>query len=115
MNLKGAKPKIMITIPLKFEIMSNPSMVNYAKSKKNRQILQEHIVNHMKTMNEDFFKKTQTELKGVPYPLSLYARKYFGTIQEFKKFNWPKSYLEADIIVKPDIEIIDYGKQDKKA
>ena len=42
------------------------------------------------------------------------ARRYFGTIQEFKKFNWPKSYLEADIIVKPDIEIIDYGKQDKK-
>ena len=105
----------MITVPLQFEILSNPSMVNYTKSKKNRQILKEHLADHMKTMNENFFKKTQTELKGVPYPLSMYARKYFGTIQEYQKFNWAKSYLKADIIVKPDIEIIDFGKQDKKA
>ncbi len=113
MNLKGAKPKITVTVPLRYEIISNPSMVNYAKSKKNRQILHEHIANHLKTMNEKFFKKTQTELKGVPYPLSLHARKYFGTIGEYKKFNWSKSYLEADIIIKPDIKIIDFGKQDK--
>ncbi len=43
MNLKGAKPKIYITVPLQFEIMSNPSMVNFAKSKKTEQILKEHI------------------------------------------------------------------------
>ncbi len=114
MNVKGAKPKIMITVPLRFEILSNPSMVNYAKSKKNRQILKEHLANHIKTMNEKFFKKSQTELKGSPYPLSLYARKYFGTIQEYKKFNWSKSYLKADIIVKPEIQIIDFGKQEKR-
>ena len=114
MNLKGPTPRVMITIPLKFEILSNPSMVNYVKSKKNRRILQEHLVDHIKKMNEDFFKETQTKYKGVPYPLSMSARRYFGTIEEFQKFNWPKAYLEADIIVKPDIEIIDFGKQDKK-
>ena len=41
-------------------------------------------------MNEDLFKKTQTELKGVPYPLSIYARKYFGTIQEYTKIQLGK-------------------------
>ncbi len=34
--------------------------------------------------------------------------------RNFKKFNWAKSYPEADIIVKPDIQIIDFGKQEKK-
>ena len=113
MNVKGARPKIFITIPLQFEIMSNPSMVNFAV-KKNQQILKVQIEEDIRKINEDFFKKTQTELKGVPYPLSLFSRKYFGTIQEYKKFNWAKSYLKADIHVIPEIEIIDFGRQTKK-
>jgi spore germination protein KC len=113
MNLKGPTPKIFITIPLKIEIISNPSMVNYTKIK-NQQIVKRQIANHLKTMNEKLLKKTQTKLKGVPYPLSMDARKYFGTIQEYKKFNWGKSYPEADIKVKVDMEIVDYGKITKK-
>ena len=113
MDLKGQRPKIFITIPLKIEIISNPSMVNYTE-KKNQQIVKRQIVTHIETMNEKLLKKTQTKFKGVPYPLSLYARKYFGTIQEYKKFNWGKSYQKADIHVKVDIEIIDYGKRIKK-
>ena len=89
MNLTGARPKILITTPLKLEIMSNPSMVNF-EEKKNQQIITRQLVNHLKTLNEDLFKKTQTELKGAPYPLSIYARKYFGTMQEYQKFNWGK-------------------------
>ncbi|WP_045519593.1 Ger(x)C family spore germination protein [Neobacillus niacini] len=110
MNLKGIRPKIYITIPLQFEIMSNPSRVNYRKEK-NRQILRKHIADHIEQMNEDLLKKTQTKLKGVPYPLPLFAKKYFGTIQEYKKFNWGKSYLRADIHVKAEIDIVNYGKQ----
>ena len=34
MNLKGVKPKIQITVPLQFEILTNPSMTNYAKVKR---------------------------------------------------------------------------------
>ncbi|MEH7373963.1 Ger(x)C family spore germination protein [Neobacillus drentensis] len=112
MNMKGARLKIDITIPVKIEIMSNPSMVNYAE-KKNQQIIKKQIANHIKKVNERLFEKTQTKLKGAPFPLSMYARRYFGTIQEFKKFNWRKSYLDADIRVHPSIEIIDYGKQAK--
>ncbi|MED4205725.1 Ger(x)C family spore germination protein [Neobacillus mesonae] len=113
MNLKGVRPKIFITVPLKIEIMTNPSMVNFVKEK-NRQILKKQITHHFEKVNEDLLKKTQAELKGVPYPLSLDARKYFGTIQEYKKFNWSKSFLKADIIVKADIEIVNYGKILKK-
>ena len=48
MNVKGDKPKIDITLPLKFEIMSNPSMTNM-KDKKNQDIIKEQIINHIKT------------------------------------------------------------------
>ncbi|MDF2858304.1 MAG: hypothetical protein K0Q87_4155 [Neobacillus sp.] len=114
MELKSGKPKIFITIPLILEIMSNPSKVDFTE-KKNQKILENQITEHIKKMNEELFKKTQTQLKGAPYPLAFYARKYFGTIQEFEKFNWTKSYLNADIIVNPDIEIIDYGKKVKES
>lgn len=113
MNLKGAKPKIFITIPLEYEIMSNPSIVNFLKEK-NRQILKQNIVKDIEDLNEKVLKKSQTQLKGVPYPLSFNARKYFGTIQEYKKFNWAKSYINADIQVKADVSIVDYGKVIKK-
>jgi spore germination protein KC len=114
MNLKGITPKVFITIPLKLEIMTNPSSTNYL-DEKNRLILKKHIANHIEKMNENLFEMTQTKLKGVPYPLSLYARKYFATLPEYKKFNWAKSYLRADIHVKAEIEIVDYGNQTKSA
>ena len=43
MNLKGVKPKITITVPLQFVIMTNPSMTNYDTSEKNQQILKQQI------------------------------------------------------------------------
>lgn len=113
MNLNGPRLKIFITLPLKFELMSNPSKVDFSK-KKNREILRKELVRHFKNQHEKVLRKTQKELKGVPYPLSYDARKYFGTIQEYKKFNWNKSYVHADIFVNPDIEIIDYGRKPLK-
>jgi spore germination protein KC len=114
MNLKGLTPKIFITLPLQIEIMSNPSMVNFAKEK-NQKIIKKHISNHIETVTEDLLKKTQTKLKGVPYPLPIYAKKYFGTLPEYKKFNFSKKYPRADIQVKVDITIVDYGSKTKKA
>jgi spore germination protein KC len=113
MELKEAKPKISITIPLQIEILSNPSMVNFAE-KKNQEIIKKQITKDLSNNIQDLLKKSQTELKGAPYPLSLYARKYFATIQDYKKFNWSKSYPNADVIVQTEINIIDYGKQEKK-
>ena len=112
MNLKGVKPKITITVPLQFEIMTNPSLTNYT-SEKNQQMIKQQMTDYTTTIIEDFFKKTQKEFKAVPYPLSFYARRYFLTLQEYKEFDWTKSYVNAEIIIKPEIEIVDYGKQTK--
>ncbi|EKN71608.1 hypothetical protein BABA_00345 [Neobacillus bataviensis LMG 21833] len=113
MNLKDPRPKIFINLPLKFEVMSNPSLIDFSK-KKSREILKKAIARHTKIEHEKVLKKIQTEFKGVPYPLSLNARKYFGTNQEFKRFNWNKSFLKADIYVNAEVEIVDYGKKPKK-
>jgi spore germination protein KC len=110
MNLKGPRPKITITLPLKFEVMSNPTNVNFNKEK-NREILKKQIARHFKIEHEKLLKKTQEKFKGVPYPLSLDANKYFATNQELEKFNWTKSYVNAIISVKPEVEIVDYGKK----
>ena len=112
MNLKGVKPKITVTVPLQFVIMTNPSMTNYT-NEKNQQMIKQQITDHTTTIIEDFLKKTQKEFKAVPYPLSIYARRYFLTLQEYKEFDWTKSYVNAEIIIKPEIEIVDYGKQTK--
>ncbi|MFJ5760664.1 Ger(x)C family spore germination protein [Neobacillus sp. NPDC093182] len=114
MDLKGITPKILITIPLQLEIMSNPSMVNFSKEK-NQQILKKSIADHLEKVNEDLLKKTQTKFKGIPYPLPIYSKKYFRTIQEYKKFNWAKAYPRADIRVKVDITIVDYGNRTRNA
>ncbi|WP_338451229.1 Ger(x)C family spore germination protein [Niallia oryzisoli] len=113
MNVRGDKSKIDITVPLNVVIMSNPSLVNYAQEPKKQQVLKEHIAKNTKSIFEELIKKTQTELKGSPYPLSVYARKYFKTYQEFQQYNWKKSYPKAELTVKPDIKIIDLGAQKK--
>ncbi|WP_066306830.1 Ger(x)C family spore germination protein [Bacillus sp. FJAT-29814] len=113
MNLNGPRPKIFITLPLKFEVMSNPSEVDFSKEK-NRDILKAEIARHFKTEHEKLLRKTQKKYKGVPYPLSLDAQKYFATNRQYQKFNWTKSYQQAEIHVKPKVNIVDYGKGPKK-
>jgi len=113
MNLNGVRPKIEITIPLTLTIMSNPSMVNYAKDPEKKNFLKEFIVKDTTALFEKIQEKTQTELKGSPYPLSLYARKHFKTNKEFERFNWAKAYPKADVTIKPDIVIEDFGIQKK--
>ena len=39
-----AKPKIHITVPLQFEILTNPTRTNYANSKKNQEILKKSLI-----------------------------------------------------------------------
>ena len=113
MNLRGAKPKIEITVPFSVEVLANPSMVNF-KDEKNRRKLKQKLTSHLTKAMEDVLIKAQTELKGAPYPLSLYARKHFWTIKEYEDFNWSRSFVEADITTKAEVNIIDYGKTSSK-
>ncbi|MCM3570971.1 Ger(x)C family spore germination protein [Neobacillus mesonae] len=110
MDLKGERPQIFITIPLRVVLMTNPSKVDFSE-KRNQEIIKKAIKTHTENLYEKLLLHTQKEYKEAPYPLSFYARKYFGTIQEFEKFNWAKKYQNAVIHMKSEIKIIDYGKK----
>lgn len=109
MDFSGPTAKIDITVPLSIEMMGNPSMADLRKEK-NRRKLKQELASLLTKRMEEVMHIAQTEFKGAPYPLSLYARKYFATVQEFKNYHWMKKFPEADIRVRADIKIIDYGK-----
>lgn len=113
MNVKSVNPKIQITVPLQIEILSNPSLVNFL-DERNQQMVKQQLTDYIKMNIEEVIIRSQTELKGIPFPLSLYARKYFRTIPEYEKFNWPNAYLRADVDIVVDTHIIDFGIKSKK-
>jgi Ger(x)C family germination protein len=112
-NVREPKLKIEITIPFSVEVLANPSMVNF-KNDKNKRKLKQNLTNHLTKVIEDVLIKAQTDLKGAPYPLSLYARKHFWTVKEYEDFNWSQAFVDADITTKVEIDIVDYGKTSTK-
>jgi spore germination protein KC len=110
-NLKKGPGEIHVTIPLTMEILSDHSLVNYGKSPTKRKQLREHIENILEGKIEKFVKKTQEEFKGDPFAWSLNARKEFLTVQEYKQFDWMKSYPNMKINVAVDIRFGEFGRQ----
>ncbi|SFA87874.1 MULTISPECIES: Ger(x)C family spore germination protein [unclassified Bacillus (in: firmicutes)] len=111
MKIVKGKLKINIHIPLYVDILSDPSMVNYAKDEKKKKILRKHLEKEISNKMEGFIVKTQQKYKGSPFMISQYSRKLFKTLEEYKKFDWMKSYPDADVNVKVTVEFSEFGKQ----
>ncbi|QOR67729.1 Ger(x)C family spore germination protein [Cytobacillus suaedae] len=112
-NIKNSPAKIKIHVPLVAEVLSDPGMTNYARNEDKQEKLRQHIEQEIDSNISEFIKKTQEELGGSPFSLSLYGRKHFLTIPEFVQFDWMKSYPDMDIDVSVDIEFGEFGKQAK--
>jgi spore germination protein KC len=110
-NLKGKKPKVLIEVPLLVDVLSDPALVDNAKATNMRKSLEKHIENNINKLYKEYINKTQTELKGATFPISLEVRKKFQTIQEYEKYNWAERYSDAEIDVKASIKIKEFGKQ----
>jgi Ger(x)C family germination protein len=113
MVLNKRHPKIRVTLPLRVEILSDPSMTNYAEKKKETAQLEDYIESSMETKIADLVERTQKEFKAEPFGWSLYARKEFKTLKEYMTFDWMKTYPEIDIGVKVDVEFGEFGRQPK--
>ncbi|WP_066287676.1 Ger(x)C family spore germination protein [Bacillus sp. FJAT-29937] len=113
MNLVKGNSTIRITVPLVVDVLSDQSMVNYAKQKDKREELKRQIEERLEKRLNDFVKKTQEEFKGEPFGWSLYARKQFSTLPDYQKFDWMKSYPTMDAKVTVKVKINDYGRQSK--
>ncbi|RSD20517.1 Ger(x)C family spore germination protein [Mesobacillus subterraneus] len=104
---------IDIKVPLFIEILTDPSMINYAKNKKKVDELKESMTVKIEENLNKFIKKTQEELKGDTFHLSIPVRREFGTLKEFRDYDWMKSYPDAEINVSVDIRFGEFGRQTK--
>ncbi|WP_404357687.1 Ger(x)C family spore germination protein [Cytobacillus firmus] len=111
MNLKNGEPAIDVTVPLYMEILSDHSMVNYAKHSGKRNHLKQYIEERITQKMNDLIAKTQEEYKGEPFGWSLIARRHFSTVPEYEKFDWMKSYPNMKVNVAVKIKFGEFGRQ----
>jgi spore germination protein KC len=107
------RPVIEIRVPLYIEVLSDPSMINYAKNKRKVDVLKKSLTETIEQKMTQYITRTQKEFKGEPFHLSIPIRKEFGTLREFRDFDWMKSYPEAEVKVNVDIRFGEFGRQTK--
>jgi spore germination protein KC len=110
---KNGQHSIHITVPLFIEVLSDPSMINYAKNSKKVMILKKSMTEKIEENMTEFIALTQEEFKGETFHLSIPIRKEFGTLKEFREFDWMKSYPDANVTVKVEIRFGEFGRQTK--
>ena len=112
-KMKYGRPIIEITVPLFVEILSDPSMINYAKNKDKVKELKQSITGKIEEKMKQYIRRSQEEFKGETFHLSVPIRREFSTLPEFREFDWMKSYPEAEVSVKVDIQFGEFGRQTK--
>lgn len=112
-KLRDGKTVIDIKVPVFVEILSDPSMINFAKNKEKVNELKKSMTKTMEEHLTKYIKYTQEEFKGDTFHLSVPIRKEFWTLKEFRDFDWMKSYPEAEINVSVDIRFGEFGRQTK--
>lgn len=108
---QSGRPVIDIKVPMYIEILSDPSMVNFAKNEEKVAELKKSLTNSMEEHLTQYIKYTQEEFKGDTFHLSIPIRKEFATLKEFRDFDWMKSYPNAEINVSVDIRFGEFGRQ----
>jgi spore germination protein KC len=108
---RHGKAIIDINVPVYVEILSDPSMVNFAKNKDKIAELKKSMTKTMEEHLSQYIKYTQEEFKGDTFHLSVPIRREFLTLQEFRDFDWMKSYPNAEINVSVDIRFGEFGRQ----
>lgn len=104
-------PKIDVTVPLEVEVLSDHSMVNYAEHKDKRDKLKQVIKERIEEKYKELVKRTQEEFKAQPFGFSLSARRHFLTISQWENYDWFNSYPDAEVNVKVDITLGEFGRQ----
>lgn len=112
-NLKGKTPEIYVSLPLKVQVLSIPSLTDYVLDEKKRTLLTQSIHETLNKQVMYLIEKTQTEFQNEPFLWSLEVRKKFWTLKDYHDYDWAKHYANAKIVVNFDIEIDTFGKQFK--
>lgn len=104
-------PHVKVSVPLKVQIFSNPSLTNYTTHLKNQETLKRSIEKDLENIAMDLVKKTQEEFEGEPFLWYLEARRQFWTIDAYEKYDWEKKYVNANVDVNFNVTIDSLGAQ----
>jgi spore germination protein KC len=110
---KNSRPEIEIKVPLFIEVLSDPSMTNYANNKGKVEELKQSLTAAIETNMAAYIARTQEEFKGETFHLSVPIRKEFSTHREFRDFDWMKSYPNAKVKVRVVVQFGEFGRQTK--
>ncbi|MDQ1003117.1 hypothetical protein QFZ28_003517 [Neobacillus niacini] len=103
-------------VPIEIELLSVPSMIDYAGDLKRQKILKNWIANEIEKKMVPLIEKTKKEYKSEPFYWSLYVRPLFNSTKEYEEWDWAnKNYPFSDIDVNVQVEIIGFGKQMKES
>ncbi|MFC0212400.1 Ger(x)C family spore germination protein [Paenibacillus chartarius] len=102
---------IQVTVPLRLQLLSIPSFVNYALDTQKQELLTESIQQELNKDMMELVKKCQREFKGDPFLWNLSARHEFWTREQFEAYDWSKQFPKADVKIQFDMKLESFGKQ----
>ncbi|PAL14836.1 Ger(x)C family spore germination protein [Peribacillus simplex] len=110
-NTKKSSPFITATVPVKVDLVSVPSLVNYSTNIKNGDRLKSHIEKELERKTDKVVKKSQEELEVDIFEFYYAARRKFLTMKQYEAYNWMKSYPKATVIIHYEVELYQFGEQ----
>lgn len=113
--VKNGPPEVYVTVPLKVQILTIPSLTDYVLSVQNQQLLKQAMEDDLTKKTMKLIEKTQKEFGSEPFLWFLHARKNFWTLKQYDQFEWEEQYKDAKVHVKFDLVIESFGKQFKPA
>ncbi|WP_044337887.1 Ger(x)C family spore germination protein [Rossellomorea aquimaris] len=108
-DVSKPSPSIQVDVWMSVTILSIPSAVNYVEDIRKQELLDEHLQERYKEISNRFIIKTQ-ELGAEPFRWYLEGRKQFLTLDDYQKYDWMKSYPDADVDVNFHIRLDQFGK-----
>src|SRR5690606_34584507 len=97
--------------PMRVQVLSIPSLVDYRSNTNNQRILKEAVTEQLQTKSEKLVKKLQRLYHGEPFLWHLQARRHFWTLRQYEQYDWPKHYENAQVRITYEIDIQSFGKQ----
>ncbi|OIJ11136.1 hypothetical protein BKP35_12410 [Anaerobacillus arseniciselenatis] len=110
-NTKKRAPVIHVRTPLRLEVLSIESDIDYVEDLEKQEVLKMHIKSVIEAKVNTFIRKTQKEFKAEPFRWSLPARRTFLTNREYEQYRWMENYPYAEVHFEVDLQFKEFGKQ----
>jgi len=111
MNLGQDPITIRVKIPMRVQVLSIPSFVNYRSDLNKQRKLHEELEHYLRSNMMQLIDRAQREFHGEPFLWHLHARKQFMTWQRYEQYDWSKHFCNAKVSIDFDLEIESFGKQ----